>query len=428
MVIRLQATRGIRALGQGALIVAFSLYLIDLGWKPAAVGALFTASGLLTAAGGWLAGIASDRLGRRIFLLAYQAVRVVLALALALFESSLLLAASCLILGFGRMQSGRPGIMAAAEQAWLSQGSTARRRGMLFSTNAALGFLGMGIGSLTTALIPLIRHVLPGLLAYRPFFLLVGVGAAVNLFLLWGAADSSRAGRRMDDAPPENRLAPRQSGKVQETSSGGIDGRACGAGSDEEVTVRRRENVAMLKLVLVNAINGIAIGLTSPLLVYWFSLRYGVGPAAIGPVYGFTFLLTAASSLWTGKLTERFGIVKAVVAVRLAAVVLLVLMPLMPTFTLAAIAHILRSAIGRGSVGARQALAMNLVRDRRRGLAGGIYNISMTLPNSAAPAISGLMLEAGRLNLPFMLAAGLQLLYAVLFGVVFRRHDAPTTR
>ena len=71
---------------------------------------------------------------------------------------------------------------------------------------------------------------------------------------------------------------------------------------------------------------------------------------------------------------------------------------------------------------------MNLVRARRRGLAGSVNNISMTLPNSAAPAISGLLLEAGRLSLPFMLAAGLQFLYAVLYGVVFHRHDGTDAR
>ena len=110
------------------------------------------------------------------------------------------------------------------------------------------------------------------------------------------------------------------------------------------------------------------------------------------------------------------------VAVRLAAA-LLVVLPLAPTFGLAAAIHIIRSAVARGSVGARRALAVSLVREHRRGLAGSINNVSMRLPNAVGPSIAGLFLEAGRLTMPFMTAAILQALYAVSYGLAFRRTE-----
>jgi MFS family permease len=309
-------------------------------------------------------------------------------------------------------------MMSPAEQAWLSQGATAARRGMLFSTNAALAFLGMAAGSVLTGLLPSVQSFLPGLLAYRAYFLLVGIGAVVNSVLLLNAKDLSRTDPGGDTVDLQiDRRVKKADSACRDSPSAGERG------------VRRTENLFIAKLAFINGLNGIAIGLTSPLLVYWFKLRFGAGPAAIGPVFALTFLLTAASSLWTGKLTERFGIVRAVVVVRLAAVGMLVLMPLMPTFALAAIVHVLRSALGRGSIGARQALAMNLVRDSRRGFASSINSISMTLPQSVSPSIAGLLLEAGRLNLPFLLAAVLQLLFVTLYGVTFRRYDnAPAAR
>ncbi len=427
---RLQASKLIRAVGQGVLIVVFSLYLIELGWKPVAVGVLFTASGLLTAAASWFVGIASDKAGRRQFLLAYEAATAVFAILLTVFDQQVLLVAACLFLGFGRTQSGRPGMMSAAEQAWPAQGATAAHRGMLFSTNAALAFLGMAAGSALTGLVPTMQTFLPGILAYRSFFLLAGVGAVVNLVLLFKATDTSRlggAGRDVpehekdtdDSNPVDNR--DRESagnGEPSQTAHARKDGHAAGPGS-----VRRQENLFILKLALINSLNGIAVGLTSPLLIYWFKLRFGVGPGSIGPVFALTFLLTAASCLWTGKLTERFGIVRSVVVMRLAAVGMLILMPVVPSFTLAAIVHVVRSALGRGSIGARQALTMNMVRSSRRGFASSISNIAMMLPHSASPSIAGMLLEAGRLNLPFVLAAGLQCLFVTLYGLAFRGYD-----
>src|SRR5690606_12146110 len=123
------------------------------------------------------------------------------------------------------------------------------------------------------------------------------------------------------------------------------------AGPDAtEDEIRRHENTIMWKMAAINALNGVAIGLTGPLLVYWFNLKFGAGPGELGPVYALTYIITGLASVWTGRLTERMGIVKAVVTVRMASVIILVLVPLMPTFTLAAILHILRSAFGRGSI------------------------------------------------------------------------------
>jgi predicted MFS family arabinose efflux permease len=249
-----------------------------------------------------------------------------------------------------------------------------------------------------------VQVYLGGLDVYRPFFLVVAATAAVDLALLLGAREDL------------------QDSSQRDSILGSPDGTAP-ADAASERTLRRSENAVMTKMALINALNGVAIGLTSPLLVYWFTLRFGVGPEAIGLVFGVTFVATAAASFWTGRLTQRVGIVKAVVSVRLVAVALFVLLPLMPTFWLASVVHVARTAFGRGSAGARQALAVNLVRDSRRGMASSINQVSMNLPNAAGPGIAGLFLEAGHLTLPFFLAAAMQFLYGTLYGAAFGRYD-----
>ena len=174
---------------------------------------------------------------------------------------------------------------------------------------------------------------------------------------------------------------------------------------------------------MINGLNGLAVGLTGPLLSYWFALRFHVGPAAIAPVMAAAFAITAASSLLTGRLTQSIGIVRSVVWSRVVGVALLVLFPLMPVYWLAALVYLLRSAFNRGSAGARQAMTVGLVRDERRGFATSLNAVSMQLPRSAGPSVAGYFLDMGFFTTPFMVAAALQAAYVILFGRTFRDYE-----
>lgn len=410
---RLQAVKVLRSLGQGALVVTFSLYLDSLGWQAHAIGLLLAAGGLLNAVLSVPIGIASDRLGRKSFVIVNEMVIVVAAILAVSTSHATIVAIAGLLGAFGRGQVGMVGPAAPAEQAWLAELIEPSQRGRIYSNNAALGFLGMGIGAVIAGLIPLWASLLPGPLAYRPLFVIVLVSGIANLALLattrgGGAPGRPRpgvgaAGGTTSD-PPASRKAPV------------VGPAAFGA----EAQIRRTENRRLLQLAAINAMNGIAIGLTSPLLSYWFAVKFGVGPGALGPVFAFSFFATAVASIATGRASERVGLVRSVVTVRLLAVIILVIIPLVPFFWLAAVLHVFRSALSRGSQGARQALTVALVRDERRGFASSMNSISMSIPNSVGPTIAGYLLSAGQLSLPFYVAAAMQFGYGVLFGRFFQ--------
>ena len=158
-------------------------------------------------------------------------------------------------------------------------------------------------------------------------------------------------------------------------------------------------------------------------MAYWFLLRFGVGPAAIAPVMGVAFGITAAASLAGGWLSGRWGVVRAVVWMRLIGLVLLVLLPLAPDFRLAAVLFVLRAALNLGTVGARQALNMGLVRPERRGLAASLSSVSMQIPRALGPAVAGALFQGGWLALPFLFAASFQGAYVFFYQRVFRDYD-----
>lgn len=395
---QLITARFLRSIAQGALAVDFTLYLKVRGWSAVDVGLLLMAGGLSGAALSLLVGIISDRVGRRLFLLIYEIGLTVGMAAIIVHPAAWILVLTAALFGFGRGANGSSGPFAPAEQAWLAQSIPGSRRGSVFSFNAGLQFWGMGIGSLLAAVLP---HMIPGAHgagAYLPLFLLNLLMALINLIQIYSIHEEPRAKGPSPAAPSPQAVL-------------------------DETAVHRRENRALTLLTVVNMINALGIGLIAPLLPYWFNVKFGVGPTEIGPVYALTFFLTGISSLVIGRISESVGLVRSIVIPRLLGVVLLVGIPFMPTFTLAAVLYVIRSIVNRGSVGARQAFSLALVRDKRRGFASSLNAVSWSLPAAIGPAVGGWFIGMGSLVWPFMLAAGLQLSYVILFPTLMAKYE-----
>ena len=76
------------------------------------------------------------------------------------------------------------------------------------------------------------------------------------------------------------------------------------------------------------------------------------------------FLMAAVASMATGWLSKYLGIVRAVVAMRLVGLILLIALPFAPSFGVAGVLYVLRAMFNRGTTGARSALSISIVRAR----------------------------------------------------------------
>ena len=389
----LLATRFVRSIGQGALAVDFALYLRALDWSAVAISAVLSAALITGVVLTLVTGPLSDRGGRRRFLLAYEAAQT-LAGAVALVSAQpVLLWAAAMVGGFGRGGNGGAGPFAPVEQAWLAQAVTPMRRGPIYSLNAALGFLGNAVGAVLAAIPSSLHTILPGALAYRPLFLLSGVGSLLCCVLILLTPDSE---------------ARQPQFSVAATPRHGVE---------------RQENRLVLRLMIANLLNGAGVGATGPLIAYWFAVRFGEGPAEIGPLMAGGFLMAAVASLATGWVSKWLGMVRAVIAMRLVGLALLIALPLSPNFGLAATLYILRAMFNRGTTGARSALSVSIVRPHRRGFAASMANVSMQIPRSVSPVLTGMLFAANNLALPFFIGAAFQGAYLAMYYASFRRVD-----
>ncbi len=402
---RLVLARSLRSLGQGALVVDLALYLHALGWNGFHIGLVLSSAGLFGAVLSLGVGITSDRLRRRPFLLVYEGVVFVCSILALLTAQGTVLTIVIIAAGFGRGANGAAGPFSPAEQAWLAEEVSAVRRGWVYSLNTAFGFFGMGIGAALAMLPEFFSTILNNgnssltvqAIAYRPLFLIVTAATVANLFLIFKAEENYAGNKQI---------------KIKKEI-------------EAEKQIRKQENKMLTGLVFLNSFNGLAIGFTGPLISYWFAIKFGVGPIYIAPIMAATFFLTGISSLLTGRISQKIGIVQSVVWARFFGLILLIMLPIVPFFWLASLLYLLRSAFNRGSVGARQALTVGLVRDERRGLATSLNAMSMQLPQSIGPSIAGFLFSEGQLQLPFYAGALFQAIYLVMYGRFFRNQNKP---
>jgi MFS family permease len=394
--------RSVRSIGQGALVVDFALYLDRLGWSAVAISGVLSVALLVGSGLTLIVGPLSDRIGRRQFLLVYEALQLAAAIAATLSADPWLLWVAGIIGGFGRGGNGSAGPFAPVEQAWLAQSIEKSERGRIYSLNAAGGSLGMAAGAFLAAMPAWLTPVLPGALAFRPLFLLSALCSLVCVGLIWCTHDSEAHPRVAPDEPQ--------------------DAQAIGGDSDETAT-RKEENGLIFWLVVANLLNGSGIGLTGPLISYWFVIRFGEGPDLIGPLMAVGFLLSAVALIGTGWLSQRVGIVRAVVLLRIAGVVMLVALPFAPNFAIAAVLYTLRSISNRGTMGARNALSVGIVRAHRRGFAASASNVSLQIPRSIGPVIAGSLFQSGMLQLPFLIGAMFQASFIYIYYRSFASRD-----
>ncbi|PKR83158.1 MFS transporter [Heyndrickxia camelliae] len=393
---RLMLVNALRSVGQGMMVVDLALYLDALGWSTAAIGGVLATSGLLAIGLAPCIGIYSDRIGRKPFILFYELLIAACALTGVLTTNFIWLFIAISLSGFGKADAGSPSPCAPAEQAWLSTFIPAAERGKVYSLNNALSFFGMATGAVLGGTTAFWGNTLPGELSFRSIFFFVFVLSLITSSI----------------------IVTVKSVKPVKVVSEKEEMAEC-----QDKNIHSEENKAVFKLAAINILNGLAVGLTGPMMSYWLSEKFGASSTQIGGTLAVTFFATGITSVIQARLSQKHGNIRSIVLVRFLASTLLILIPLLPNFGLVSLAYVIRTALNRGTQGAQQALSVSLTRDNRRGFASSVNVLSMRIPSSIGPYISGYLFGLGSLSLPFYIAAGLQYSFAYFYGKIFSSYD-----
>ncbi|HUJ85245.1 MAG TPA: MFS transporter [Burkholderiales bacterium] len=385
----------LRGLGAGSISVLAAVYLAKRGFDEAEVGLVLTAGFVGVACGTAYSTFFADRVGRRRSLVALASLAAGGGIALALFDSPWALAAAAL-LGMLNTQGTDRGGAQALEQAILPATTRDRERTQMFAWYNALQDVGAAAGALLAALPALLRDrfEVGELRAYDAtlvgYALLLG-GAAFAYARLSPAAERGAA------VPPLHALhAP--------------------------AAVRRAVRSFSL-LAGMDAFGGGFIG--SALIAYFLYLRFGVSEGALAALFVAARIMTVLSHFIAAWLARRIGLVNTMVFTHLPSGLLLLTLPLAPTFAIAAGLFIVREGLSEMDVPTRQSYLMAIVPAHERAWASGMSQLARASGRVAAPLIAGGAMQAGALWAPLVAGATIKIAYDLLLWRAFRRIRAP---
>jgi MFS family permease len=394
------ATRFIRLFAYGSLSVILVFYLVSLGLTESQTGLLLS----LTLAGDVVVSLLlttwADRLGRRRMLIVGAVLMAAAGLAFAFTHNFFFLVVAGTI-GVISPSGNEVGPFLSIEQAALSHVVRPATRTLVFAWYTLAGSVATAIGALAGGTVShaLQRSATSAVSSYRS--VVVGYAALGILLALLFLRLSSAA---------EVRDPGEKSVRDLKTFFG--------------VT---RSHRLVLKLSGLFALDAFAGGFViQSFAAYWFYLRFGTNPATLGGIFFWANLFAGISALLASRLASRIGLVKTMVYTHLPSNILLILVPLMPTLSLAIAVLLLRFSISQMDVPTRQSYTMAVVNPEERSAAAGITGVARTTGAAISPLIAGFLFSRpSLLSVPFFLAGSLKIIYDLLLYRAFVQVTLP---
>lgn len=369
-------TRCIRLFAYGSLSVVLVLYLTDLGFTTSQTGGLLA----LTLAGDTAVSLflttRADRFGRRRMLIVGAVLMAAAGFVFASTHNVFWLVAAATI-GVISPSGGEVGPFLSIEQASLAQVVPSSARTAILAWYTMAGALATAGGSLFGGTLAQLSG------SYRGVVLLYGALGIVAALVF------TRLSRAVEVGP-------------------------AAAGATHGLSPGSRKVV--LKLSSLFALDAFAGGfVVQSFAAYWFHVRFGADPAALGGIFFGANLLAGVSALLATRLATRWGLVRTMVFTHLPSNVLLILVPLMPTYALAIVVLLLRFSISQMDVPTRQSYTIAVVKPEERSAAAGITGVARTTGAAVAPLFAGFLYASGPLaSVPFYLAGTLKIVYDLL--------------
>ena len=393
-------TRFARLFAYGSLSVILVFYLIGLGLTEIQSGLVLT----LTLAGDVVVSLylttRADRIGRRRMLIVGSILMAAAGLAFA-FTRNLFFLILAGTIGVISPSGHEVGPFLSIEQAALSHIVPATARTEVFAWYTLAGSLATALGALFGGLVTqALQQSMAPVASYRVVVLLY---AALGIFLV---------------------LLFRRLSALVEVST--VQSPESSVGVANVFGITRSRNV-VLKLSSLFALDSFAGGFVlQSFAAYWFYLRFGVKPATLGAIFFWANVFAGISALLASRLASRIGLIRTMVVTHLPSNLLLILVPLMPSLSLAVLVLLVRFSISQMDVPARQSYTMAVVHPEERSAAGGITGVARTTGAAISPLFVGFLFARPSLvNAPFFIAGSLKILYDLLLYYSFRKLHPP---
>ena len=373
--------------GIGYLTMVISAYLPEIGISSSNIGLLLGVNGAAMILTAIPFGIIADRIGRKRILVVSLSLMPLTLLIFALTKDMSFLLIGAVVTG------AADGAFLSAWNAMIadmtSPGTRTKAFSLSFIFNGGFTSLGFTLPFVIPFLMPLTGWSSYDL--HSAFFLVLAAIAAISPIMMSRLLRDLKENIRIR-VPGEKRLA-RIKGPY----------------------MRR-----MLKFSIFNSLIGLGAGLVIPLVPTWLYLKYGIPDSLTGPLLAVCSISIGLASLFSGRIAEKYGPVKAIALTQGTSTIFMLAIPFMPGAAPAAIVYFIRAALMNMAGPILDSYLMGIITPAERGFASAINSIIWRIPNSVSTVIGGLMFAAGMFELPFIIAAILYIIAISAFYINFR--------
>ncbi|MGC8581150.1 MAG: MFS transporter [Thermoplasmata archaeon] len=373
------------SISMGYNIIIFPLYLYFLGMSPAVIGILFSLQMVIAGALMIPFGRLADKYGKWYF--------IVLSTMIPIFTTYVYISTvntSIIFIAY-LFQALSYASSSGSMSALMAEKTTRANRDYAFSFMS----FGTAFGSMAGSLVA----VLPSYLSshgwsivdsYKPLFFITIILEFLSLSFILLKVSPDKGSKKMREA--RKSFWPEKSRKV--------------------VT-----RFSVLSLI------GLGAGIIVQLFSLWFYLRFHVGGSFLGPLFAVSNLFVAVAFLISPLVVEKIGPVKTIVYTQWSSVVLLLLIPVIPSILIVSVLYVSRNLLMNMSGPIQNSFLMSLVSPDERASASSITNSFHTIPRAFGPAIGGYLLNIGNLTLPFFLTGILYAVSSTLFLIFFKGYE-----
>jgi len=387
-ILLLYAARGVRGFGDGFAIIILPAYLSAIGFSPAEIGLVASASlfgtALLTLAIGFIA----PRHDLRTLLLAGAGLMACTGLAFPNFDHIAFIAVVAFI-GTINPSTGDLGVLVPLEHAMLAHGVPDEARTRTFARYSLIGTLSMAAGSLAAALPDFIVSADLGRVgAFKIMFYAYAVLGLLSVALY----------RQL----PHVVMTERTSAPLG--PSRGV----------------------VYKLAALFSLDAFAGGfVVQSLLALWLFERFDMSLSAASLFFFWSTTLSAFSYPVAAWLAKRIGLINTMVYTHVPSSIFLILAAFSPNLSLALALLLARSALSQMDVPTRTSYVMAVVTPAERTAAASVTAVPRSLASSISPAMTGALLATPFAGLPLIVCGVLKIVYDVALLYSFRHMKPP---
>lgn len=184
----------------------------------------------------------------------------------------------------------------------------------------------------------------------------------------------------------------------------------------------------LTRLLLINAIISLGAGMSIHIIDYYFVLKFNATSGEIGTVLGAQSLLMGLLMLITPRLSKAVGgPLRAYLLIASPSVLLLGLMAVASSYSIASFLYIIRSVLMNVANPLYQAFEMSLIPKDFRGRGASLINLAWQIPAGFGRGIGGALMNY-YVELPLIFTMALYSLAFILMAVMFPQYVNKSNR